>query len=100
MLSSFNHSRDDEEEGSYSEEIDRPSINEIKAAAQLIVQIEESVRLDMRWLRVRVVDGFVRVHGSVESLEERSELEAVLRRNPAVRDLEMHVSIRDRSIDD
>ncbi len=104
MVANFNHSSNrssnDDEDGTYSEEIDRPTLSEIKAAADLIVQVEESVRLDMRWLRVRMTQGFVKIHGSVETLEERQELEAAVRRHPSVKDLEMHVSIRDRSIDD
>jgi hypothetical protein len=85
----------DEEAGSYSEEVDRPTTDELKAAAEIIVYLEESLRLDTTALRIRVKDGLVRIYGVVESAEERDEVEKCLQRNSTVKGLEMNVSVRD-----
>jgi len=99
-MSRHSNKFDDEESGSYSDEIDRPTLNEVRAAADIIVNIEQALALDMKWFRVRVREGHVRIYGSVESLEIKREIEELLRRDPRVRDLELNLILRDPEIDD
>lgn len=74
--------------------VDRPSPEEIKAAAEIVLYLEMELGVDVRRLRVRVIDGLVHLQGSVASADQRKEIETVLETLPWVRGVDSYLTVK------
>jgi len=87
---------DDSEAGEYAAlpEI-KPTLEEIKAAAAVVVFIEHELGIDVKRLRVRVRERAVYIQGSVSSREERTLIERSLPKQPHVSSVELVIFVND-----
>ncbi len=74
---------------------EQSTLAEIRAAAEIVVWLEDEMRLDVRKLRVRVRNGHVVIQGSVSTREEKNEIELKLPLLPGVRGVETNISVLD-----
>lgn len=85
---------DDPEEGEYADYPNElPSIEEIKAAAALIVFIEYELEIDVKRLRIRVRENTTYVQGNVSSHKEKKLIEKELPLRPNVGSIEFSISV-------
>jgi|GEM_PF-1662415 len=85
-------SHDDED--SVSDIVERPTPDELRAAAEIVVYLEYEMGIDVRRIRVRVSDGVVHLQGSVATQAERREIEESLPGRFPMRELANYLTIR------
>ncbi len=73
----------------------RYSLEEIRAAAEIVVYLELELGLDPRRLSVSVREGTVYIQGSVSSPELRQEIERYIPTRPGVKGLESSLTVRE-----
>ncbi len=72
---------------------DRPSLEDLRAAAEVVVFLEHEIGVNPKYLRVRVRQGVVFLQGSVSSNELKREIEERLPSRPGVRGVEINLSV-------
>lgn len=85
---------DPEEDGHYEGPELYPTLDEIRAAAQIVVFLEHDIGIDVRRVRVRVREGTVFIQGTVDTQEQRTEIEEELPRRPGVRSIDCRLSVQ------
>lgn len=76
-------------------EVERITPDERKAAAEIAVFLEDNIGVDLKRIHIRVKAGVVFLQGSVQSIEQRKEIETLLPQQSGVREIELNLVIHD-----
>lgn len=78
-----------------STEVERVTPDERKAAAEIAVFLEDNIGVDLKRIYIRVKAGVVFLQGSVQSIEQRKEIEELLPKQSGVREIELNLVVHD-----
>ena len=84
----------DEEEGEDSEQIeDPPSPADFQLAIDLVLFLEYELAIDVSRLRIKARGGVVHAQGSVDTHEQRDEIEREIPKRPSVKSLTSYIAV-------
>jgi hypothetical protein len=79
----------------YAQPAERPTLAETRAAAEIVLYLEDELGAAARRLYVRVKEGVVYVQGNVASHELRRRLEAELPKRPGISGAEFNLYVQE-----
>ncbi len=90
---SYDSEHPQDEDGEYKNPAEPLSPEDIRMSAELASFLEDECQLDIRRLFIQVNKGYVHVQGSVETRDDKKNLEEALKSRKGLKGIETHITV-------